>query len=226
MLACVGLLLATLTLPVSSYGASYSEDAVKAAFLYRFAAYVEWPNETPGDTPFTIAVAGADGVAAQLEKLLPGITIKNRSARVVRITEPDELSGAQILYVGPGLNARSANLLKAATVRPVLLVTDDEDGLMRGAVINLVQFGNNVRFEVSLQAAERSRLKISAGLLSVAARVEGRPRADALCGLVLPQRGGPPACETHFANAGLAPPKKRSQAADMWRSRPRCDSCG
>jgi hypothetical protein len=65
--------------------------------------------------------------------------------------------------------------LAEAVKRPVLLVTDDEDGLGAGAVINFRDSDRNVRFEVSLAASDRARLKVDAALLSVAARVERRP---------------------------------------------------
>ncbi|HKS54862.1 MAG TPA: YfiR family protein [Steroidobacteraceae bacterium] len=154
----------------------YSPAAVKAAFLHRFASYVEWPVEAaPADT-FIIAVSGADDVAEQLEGLLPGLKIQNRSARVRRVAAPDELEGAQILYIGSSVK-RVGPLLAAAERHPILTVTDSAEGLATGSVINFVQVGRNIRFEVSLPAAERSRLRIDSGLLSVAARVEEQPRA-------------------------------------------------
>ncbi|MBV9620909.1 MAG: YfiR family protein [Gammaproteobacteria bacterium] len=153
---------------------SYSEDAVKAAYLYRFAAYVQWPQGNAAN--FTVAVAGADGVAEQLEKLLNGRQIQGRPARVVRVHRAQELQDAQILYVAPPSPARRT-LLEAASGQPILAVTDEEGGLAAGAVINFLPVGRNVRFEVSLPAAERQRLKLNAGLLSVAARVERSPQA-------------------------------------------------
>jgi hypothetical protein len=155
----------------------YSPAAVKAAFLHRFASYVAWPDEPSGDDPFTIAVAGADDVAEQLEGLLPGLTIHNRPARIRRVAAANDLAGVHILYVGsPTPRARS--LIAAASGKPILTVTDDDDGLTTGSVINFVSVGKNIRFEISLPAAERSHLRIDSGLLSVAARVHERPRAQ------------------------------------------------
>lgn len=155
---------------------AYSPAAVKAAFLHRFASYVEWPGPPAGDEPFTIAVCGADEVAQQLEGLLPGLKIQNRPARVRRVQVPEDLADVHILYVGcPAQRARS--LVAAAAKRPILTVTDDSDGLTTGSVINFLQVGKNIRFEVSLPAAERSGLRIDSGLLSVAARVVEQPRA-------------------------------------------------
>jgi hypothetical protein len=155
----------------------YSPAAVKAAFLHRFASYVAWPGEPTSDDPFTIAVAGADEVAEQLESLLPGLTIQNRPARIRRVAAADDLAGVHILYVGHSVQ-RARSLIVAAASKPILTVTDDDEGLTTGSVINFVKIGRNIRFEISLSAAERSRLRIDSGLLSVAARVHERPRAQ------------------------------------------------
>jgi hypothetical protein len=69
-------------------------------------------------------------------------------------------------------------LIAAARKLSILTVTDEADGLATGSVINFVQVGRNIRFEVSLPAAARSKLRIDSGLLSVAARVEDLPRAN------------------------------------------------
>ena len=164
----------------AAQAATYGEDAVKAAFLHRFAAYVQWP-EAANAGPFVIAVDGGDDVAAQLEQLLPGLTIQNRKAQVRRVQTVADLDGASILYVGHGRRPYTRALMQAAAMRPILLVTDTDEGLSGGAIINFVRVERTIRFEVSLTAAERSGLKINSGLLSVAARVEGRPQAGIGC---------------------------------------------
>jgi hypothetical protein len=174
----------------------FSADAVKAAFLYRFASYVEWPAEAHG-SPFVIAVVDAENVASQLDLLLPRIRMNGQPAQVRRISRASELDGVHILYISPNAFARSRSLRSAAARRPILLVTEDKRGIESGAVINFVEAGRNVRFEVSLEASDRARLKIDSALLSVAARVERRPQAWAPC---------TPRCETRmaFIEAGVA----------------------
>jgi hypothetical protein len=160
---------------------AYSADAVKAEFLYRFAGYVEWPADLPADAPFTIAVAGADGVFAELTRLVPGRTIQNHPVEIRNVSAIADLARVQILYLPPHRHGTRA-LLAAATGRPILIVSDQDGGLSSGSTVNFVEMDRHVRFEISLVAAERSGLKINSGLLSVAARVEGvRPHADTLC---------------------------------------------
>jgi hypothetical protein len=158
----------------------FSADAVKAAFLYRFASYVEWPGDATA-SPFVIGIADADEVATQLEALVPRLTVRGKPVQVRRVKHIAELEGVQILYVGPAAMGRTRSLRRAALDRPILIVTDDAHGLEAGGVINFVDAGHNVRFEVSLVAADRARLKIDSALLSVAARVERRPQAWRSC---------------------------------------------
>lgn len=183
--------------------AIYSEDAVKAAFLHRFAAYVEWPGPA-SDAPFVIAIAGAEGVAAELERSLPRLTVQGRPARLRRVARADDLKGVQILYVGPGQLDRNQGLVMAAVASPILVVTDETAGLTRSSIVNFTQVGRSVRFEISLTAAERSGLRINSGLLSVATRVEGGPRGDAHCHALAQVRELRGSCLSRFAELGRA----------------------
>jgi hypothetical protein len=161
--------------------AQFSVDAVKAAYLFRFAQYVEWPAAKAAEDPCVIAVTGAEDVAVHLERLLYGMTVNGRPAEVRRITRSQELEGVHILYVGARAFARTRPLRAAAIERPILVVTDDQNGLDGGGVINFIEVNRNLRFEISLNAADRSGLKINASLLSVAARVERRPQSAIGC---------------------------------------------
>lgn len=156
--------------------AVFSPDAVKAAFLFRFASYVQWPDDASGSGRFVIAVVDGDPVAAQLDRLLPGMNVRGLPAEVRRITKPAELDGVHILYVGPGSAATTRALRARAATLPILIVTDRENGFDTGGVINFLEATRNVRFEVSLVAADRARLSIDSALLAVAARVERRPQ--------------------------------------------------
>jgi hypothetical protein len=177
------LLIATCLLLAASANAAehYREDAVKAAFLYRFTGYVEWPHEREDARQFTIAVIGGGLVARELRKLLPGHSIKGHPARVVQIKSPREIGTAQMLYIGPQF-AGDTGALIGALPNSVLVVTDAADGLDEGGIVNFMLVDRRVRFEISLTAAEHAGLKVSSELLSVAARVRGVPqRSETMC---------------------------------------------
>ncbi len=168
------LILLVLSCAGTAPGAVFSADAVKAAFLYRFASYVEWPVANDSSS-FVIAVSGADGVADQLEKLLPAITVRGKPAKVRRVARPSDLDGVHILYIGPDSLSRTRAMRQAASKLPILLVTEAPEGFDAGGIINFIEQNRNVRFEVSLAGADRARLRIDSALLAVAARVERSP---------------------------------------------------
>jgi len=102
---------------------THSEEAVKAAYLYRFATYVEWPDEFATGHPFVIAVVGAPDVARELRHMLPGHLINNQTVQVREATRVQEVAGAQMLYVG----ANYADFLRTLSQNgnpPILIVTD------------------------------------------------------------------------------------------------------
>jgi hypothetical protein len=157
---------------------AYPVQAVKAAFLYRFVDYAEWPAGRPPDRALTIAVLGDEQVAEELLRSVQTRKSPDRAITVLNVSELGEARNADIVFVAHG----SARELRSASAefanRPVLVVTEEEEGLSAGAVINFLVVEGRVRFEVSLPAAERRGLKLSSRLLSVALRVEKSGHLD------------------------------------------------
>lgn len=148
-----------------------TEAAVKAAFLYKFAAYVEWPAPAQTGTPFVIAAIAADDVLAELSTLVSGRAIAGRPAVVREVRDGESLKDVQMLFIGRRANNVAA-LVRAAQQHGVLTVT--ESGLEHGAAINFLTNESRVSFEVSLESAERSGHRISSRMLAVARRVVGK----------------------------------------------------
>jgi hypothetical protein len=155
----------------------YSEDTVKAVYLYRFVGYVGWPSEVPGSKPFTIAVLDAPGVARELQRLLPDHPVKGGIAQVREISRVQDAGSAQVLYIGAGHADFPGALNSQVLSKSILFVTDEAGGLQSGSILNFLNIDHRVRFEISLTAAERVHLKISSELLSIAIRVQGGRRA-------------------------------------------------
>jgi hypothetical protein len=149
-------------------------EEVKAAFLFRFGEYVEWP-EPAHEGPVIIAVLGDPAVAAQLRRILPGRHLQGRPVEVHELMQVQESEDADILFLGAGVGEALKRTVAAATRHPnrMLVVTDAPDGLEAGAAINFVIKENRVRFEVSPAAAAAEGLKLSSRLLAVADRVAG-----------------------------------------------------
>jgi len=177
LLVCAGVLAWLVGWPGVTAGADDEpetlEHRVKAAFLYKFAGYVEWPEAsfTRPDTPVTIAVIGAEPLAAELVKAVTGRTVNDRPLAVKRLKAGESLAGVHVLFVGRGESARITQLAQTAQPRSILTVTESEGALTQGSVINFIVADRRVRFEVSLESAEKSKLKLSSRLLAVAQQV-------------------------------------------------------
>ena len=175
----VGLLLVASITRTESMAQAISEDSVKAAFLYRFTDYVEWPALQSAQ--FTIAVLDDAGVAADLEHIVANHRVKGRAARVKLIHRAKEAADAQVVFLGSGDPDLHRRFIAGLAGQSVLVVTDEDRGLEEGSTVNFMLIDHRLRFEISLTAAARSGLKISSELLSVAARVEGRLQSDVDC---------------------------------------------
>jgi len=149
------------------------EQRVKAAYLYKFAGYVEWPATSFArpDTPVTIAVVGAEPLATELAQAVTGRTVNDRAVTVKRLKAGESLAGIHVLFIGKSESARLNQLAQAAQSRSILTVTDSEGALAQGSVINFIVADRRVRFEIALDAAEKSGLKLSSRLLAVAQQV-------------------------------------------------------
>lgn len=152
--------------------ASYSVESVKAAFLYRFLEYVDWPVEARDEGPLTIAVLADDRLAAELQRAVRGRKAHGREIVARSVTSLSEGIDADVLFVSAHWKKKLTELVGEHGRDPVLVVTEGEGALDRGSAINFLVVDGNVRFEVSLPAAEQRGLKLSSRLLSVALRVE------------------------------------------------------
>jgi hypothetical protein len=151
-----------------------TESQLKAAFVYKFLSYVEWPASSfaQPDSPVVIGVCGADALAEELGAVVAARTIDGR-ALTVRVLRRDEaLSGLHVLFIGR-MADQSAQRLAEAKERPLLTITESPQAFALGSAINFVVVEDKVRFDVSLRAAETANLKISSRLLAVARKVIG-----------------------------------------------------
>ena len=156
--------------------AAARESAIKAAFLYKFADFVEWPPRTflSPDQPLVIGVSGDEEVAADLEQLVAARS-DVRPVAVRRLQEAAPASGVHVLFLGSRREPRLHEAIDAVK-GPVLIVTEQPGALQLGSVLNFSSDAGRIRFSASLTAAESHGLKLSSRLLAVAQAVEGRPR--------------------------------------------------
>ena len=154
------------------------ERRVKAAFLYKFLGYTDFPPATFADpaAPLVIGVMAADELAAELAKIVAGRQVQARPVSVKVVRDGESLAGLHLLFVGGADAARLRNALKGAPASAMLVVSESEQGLQQGSVINFKVIEDRVRFDVSLDAADRNSIKLSSRLLTVANQVhKGTP---------------------------------------------------
>lgn len=150
------------------------EQRVKAAFLYRFTEFVTWPETAYArpDSPFVMVVAGPEGVADNLRTITTGRSVAGRVIEVRRIGAGDNIPPSQVVYIAGSDSGRVRDLMRT-TPRHALVVTEAEGALDYGSVINFVLAQERVRFDISLESAERRGLRLSSRLLAVARSVRG-----------------------------------------------------
>jgi hypothetical protein len=152
------------------------EDKVKAAFVFNFIKFIEWPSNAfeKADTPIVVEVLGADGIASAMEDGVRDKQVNKRPLIVRRLTRVEEIgdgSACHLLFVGRSEQARMAEISRRLEKAGVVTVADSEGFLDQGGMINFVMEAKRLQFEVNTVAAERAGLKISSQLLKLAIRV-------------------------------------------------------
>ena len=145
------------------------EVAVKATYVYKFAAFVEWPNMTETE-PLQLCVAGDDRFGAVLEQAVRGQRAGVHPISLSHIDHVDRGAPCHVLLVFPSRGQSVADALSKVRGTPVLTVTDEagDDG-SRGMVDFVLRDGR-VRFRIDSRTAEQSKLSISSKLLGLAVR--------------------------------------------------------
>ncbi len=149
--------------------AGTSEFQVKAAFVYNFVKFVQWPRDsflTTGDAPISICVLGQDPLGDALESL-KGLADYGKNISVRRIAGQGEIDRCQVLYLCKSEKEAMGNILKGMKAG-VLTIGDMKSFASAGGIINFVIVDNRVSFEINVDAAERARLKISSQILKLA----------------------------------------------------------
>ena len=172
-LLCLLALATTLAVKSSVFAADYSEHEIKAAYLYKFSEYVEWPKEVfPDDNaPFTIGILGTDPFGSVIDDAVKEKKAQGRSILIKRATAPKELTECQMVFVGPSEDSQMKESLSAFEGRGVLTVGESGEFMQQGGMIRFVLVENNVRFEINVDSAHKAGLKISSQLLKLAKTV-------------------------------------------------------
>jgi hypothetical protein len=154
-------------------GAKPTDYDVKAAYLYNFGHFVEWPASVTAakNDSFTVCVLGQDPFGTVLDATLAGETIAGKRVAAKRISTPQESGGCQILFMSSTEDGRLKQVMEALNKQAVLTVSDMPQFSQRGGMIEFVMEGKSVRFKVNLTAVQQAGLSLSSDLLKVAVAV-------------------------------------------------------
>ncbi len=152
------------------------EYAVKTAFLYHFAKFVEWPPESFKNeaAPFVLGIIGADPFGPALETLKDK-TVKGRKLVIRKLSRLENLEDCHILFISGSEKGNLRAILGAAKNHNTLTVSDIDRFAHQGGMIGLVAVGNNVNFDINLDTVQQSKLKFSSQLLKLAKIIQGAP---------------------------------------------------
>lgn len=150
------------------------EHAIKAAFLYNFTKFVDWPPDAFEGTssPFRACVFADEAFVGRLEATLQGETVRGRPIRLERTDTLQGARGCHLLYFDGGRTAQAARLVPSLRSAAALTVGEGEGFLDQGGAIAFILENNRVRFDVNMPALDAARLSVSSKLLRVARHVE------------------------------------------------------
>lgn len=146
------------------------EYALKAAFLYNFAKFIQWPADvfTTPAAPLVLCTFRSDKVESALKRIVKGKTINGRGLAVREIGDISEGKSCQVLFVGAAASGDEASILAAIRNQSVLVVGETPHFARDGGGINFVVQDDRLRFVINLGATDKARLKLSSKLLSLA----------------------------------------------------------
>jgi hypothetical protein len=152
---------------------SHTEDQIKAAYLFNFLKFVEWPSDALADPQgkWVIGVVGDSPIGGELKRLVEGKSVEGRELLVKKIRATDNLRGCNILFVSASEEKHLPSILNALQGSSVLTVADIDTFIGHGGMIQFVTEGDRVRVDIDVGATGRARLKVSSKLLSLAQAV-------------------------------------------------------
>ena len=182
--ACLAALLLAAQLPPANRAAcadeSPTEYQVKAAYLFNFLKFVEWPDDPAADPhgKWVIGFIGETSIGGELTRLAEGKNVLGRDLQVKQFQPADNLRGCNILFIGATEKKRLPEILGELRGSTVLTVADMDNFIGSGGMIQFVVEDARVRVAIDVGATGRARLKVSSKLLSLARVVTGTERGS------------------------------------------------
>lgn len=159
--------------PAPADNAHYGEFQVKAAFIYNFCKFVEWPAEafTSNKAPIVITIMCNHGSQDAFDTIR-GKSVQGRLLELRMVKRPEEIGATQVLYVCDSEHEHHGHIPEHCRNQNMLTIDDlDPSGQCGGAIISFVMVDKKLRFQINLRAARKTGVKISSQLLKLARNV-------------------------------------------------------
>jgi hypothetical protein len=173
-LACLMLLLLSVFgRPALAQDAQVAESELKAAFLYNFTKFIEWPADAFGkeDAPVVVGVFGDEPFTQTLRTLLADKKAHGRPFTVRRLTKPEDAKACQILFFREAETRKMGAIYDTIKRMPILTVGESDEFLEQGGMFTLFFEDKQLRFEVNPATAENAQLTVSSKLLRLAKKI-------------------------------------------------------
>ena len=156
------------------------EYQLKAAFLFNFAKFIDWPatSFSSPQSPFIVCILGTDPFGHAMDDVLRDKSIDNRPVVISRLKNITEAKQCHMVFVSQSETARLADIIQELRGARILLVGESDGFAAAGGMIQFTREDNHVRFLINSDAADRAGLKVSSKLLSLARVVHDSPKND------------------------------------------------
>ena len=169
---CIIIILLSFSLPRPAL-AGMEEFKIKAAMIYNFTKYVEWPaSGLPTGNPLNVCITGSSTLRQHLDQL-QGKQVNGRTISVRFIMLPIEISGCNLLFIDRSEQHRLPSFVQQANRKPILTVSDIDQFTIHGGMIGFVEQDDKIRFEINQENASQAGINISSKLLKLARVVKG-----------------------------------------------------
>ncbi|MCZ6675759.1 MAG: YfiR family protein [Candidatus Poribacteria bacterium] len=174
----IGLIAFTSVQATDAESISAREYQIKAAYLYNFAKFVQWPAEAFKDdtTPITIGILGEDPFSEHLDRIIKNKTAQGRQIKVRRFKGLKDLEFCHILFISESEKKRLKQILESLENLHILTVSETKGFAQSGGMVKFLRKKDTIGFEINISTAECAGLKMNSQLLSLAKIVRDKHR--------------------------------------------------
>ncbi len=154
-----------------SLSISGQQSMFKALFMFNFAKYIEWPNQS-NQEEFIIGILGNDEIIPELNKLAGARKINNRTIVVKSVKDIKDASDANIFYIPPSKSSTIDEAKNYFSNKPTLIICENSNACNKGAGINYTLQGGKMQYEISRHNIISHKLNVDQKLIALGIEIK------------------------------------------------------